>query len=108
MNYKETLNLPRTDFPMKADLPRREPLFLKRWAEMDLYGQIRAQSQGRPKFVLHDGPPYANGHIHLGHALNKILKDIIVKSRQMTGLTAPTCRAGTATACPSSTRWTRK
>ena len=89
MNYKETLNLPRTDFPMKADLPRREPLFLKRWAEMDLYGRIRAQSQGRPKFVLHDGPPYANGHIHLGHALNKILKDIIVKSRQMTGYDSP-------------------
>ncbi|MGO9578164.1 MAG: isoleucine--tRNA ligase [Desulfobaccales bacterium] len=89
MNYKETLNLPRTDFPMKADLPRREPLFLKRWAEIDLYGKIRAQSQGRPKFVLHDGPPYANGHIHLGHALNKILKDIIVKSRQMTGYDSP-------------------
>ena len=89
MNYKETLNLPRTDFPMKADLPRREPLFLKRWAEIDLYGQIRAQSQGRPKFMLHDGPPYANGHIHLGHALNKILKDIIVKSRQMTGYDSP-------------------
>ena len=89
MNYKETLNLPHTDFPMKADLPRREPLFLKRWAEIDLYGRIRAQSKGRPKFVLHDGPPYANGHIHLGHALNKILKDIIVKSRQMTGYDSP-------------------
>jgi isoleucyl-tRNA synthetase len=74
---------------MKADLPRREPLFLNRWAEMDLYGRIRAQSKGRPKFVLHDGPPYANGHIHLGHALNKILKDIIVKSRQMTGYDSP-------------------
>jgi isoleucyl-tRNA synthetase len=74
---------------MKADLPRREPLFLKRWADMDLYGQIRAQSQGRPKFILHDGPPYANGHIHLGHALNKILKDIIIKSRQMTGFDSP-------------------
>jgi isoleucyl-tRNA synthetase len=89
MNYKQTLNLPHTDFPMKADLPRREPLFLKRWAEIGLYGRIRAQSQGRPKFVLHDGPPYANGHIHLGHALNKILKDIIVKSRQMTGYDSP-------------------
>lgn len=89
MNYKETLNLPHTDFPMKADLPRREPLLLKRWAEIDLYGRIRAQSKGRPKFVLHDGPPYANGHIHLGHALNKILKDIIVKSRQMTGYDSP-------------------
>jgi len=89
MDYKATLNLPRTDFPMKAELPRREPMFLSRWAEMDLYGRIRAQSKGRPKFVLHDGPPYANGHIHLGHALNKILKDIIVKSRQMTGYDSP-------------------
>jgi isoleucyl-tRNA synthetase len=89
MDYKETLNLPRTNFPMKADLPRREPLFLKRWAELDLYSKIRAQSQGRPKFILHDGPPYANGHIHLGHALNKILKDIIVKSRQMMGHDSP-------------------
>jgi isoleucyl-tRNA synthetase len=89
MDYKETLNLPRTNFPMKADLPRREPLFLKRWTEMDLYGKIRALSQGRPKFILHDGPPYANGHIHLGHALNKVLKDIIIKSRQMTGFDSP-------------------
>jgi isoleucyl-tRNA synthetase len=89
MDYKETLNLPRTNFPMKADLPRREPLFLERWAKMDLYGKIRALSLGRPKFILHDGPPYANGHIHLGHALNKILKDIIVKSRQMTGHDSP-------------------
>jgi isoleucyl-tRNA synthetase len=89
MDYKATLNLPRTSFPMKADLPRREPLFLKRWSEMDLYGRIRAQSQGRDKFVLHDGPPYANGHIHLGHALNKILKDIIIKSRQMAGYDSP-------------------
>jgi isoleucyl-tRNA synthetase len=89
MDYKATLNLPRTDFPMKADLPRREPLFLQRWSEMDLYGKIRAKSEGRPKFILHDGPPYANGHIHLGHALNKILKDIIIKSRQMMGYDSP-------------------
>jgi isoleucyl-tRNA synthetase len=89
MDYKESLNLPRTSFPMKADLPRREPLFLQRWGEMDLYAKIRAQSQGRPKFILHDGPPYANGHIHLGHALNKILKDIIIKSRQMMGYDCP-------------------
>ncbi len=89
MDYKETLNLPRTAFPMKADLPRREPELLKRWAEMDLYALIRAQSQGRPRFILHDGPPYANGHIHLGHALNKILKDIIIKSRQMSGFDCP-------------------
>jgi isoleucyl-tRNA synthetase len=89
MDYKETLNLPRTAFPMKADLPRREPEILKRWGEMDLYARIRAQSRGRERFILHDGPPYANGHIHLGHALNKILKDIIVKSRQMMGRDCP-------------------
>ncbi len=89
MDYKGTLNLPRTSFPMKADLPRREPGILQRWAEMDLYGRLRAQSVGRPRFVLHDGPPYANGHIHLGHALNKILKDIIIKSRQMGGFDCP-------------------
>ncbi|MEW6660650.1 MAG: isoleucine--tRNA ligase [Thermodesulfobacteriota bacterium] len=89
MDYKETLNLPRTAFPMKADLPRREPELLKRWADMDLYGRIRGQSQGRGRFILHDGPPYANGHIHLGHALNKILKDIIIKSRQMAGFDCP-------------------
>ena len=89
MNYKETLNLPRTSFPMKADLPRREPKILEGWAQMDLYGRIRSQSAGGERFVLHDGPPYANGHIHLGHALNKILKDIIIKSRQMAGYDCP-------------------
>jgi isoleucyl-tRNA synthetase len=89
MDYKATLNLPRTNFPMKADLPHREPQILKRWDELDLYGKLRAQSQGRPRFILHDGPPYANGHIHLGHALNKILKDIIIKSRQMMGHDCP-------------------
>ncbi len=89
MDYKETLNLPRTSFPMKADLPRREPEILKRWAEMDLYARVRGQSRGRARFILHDGPPYANGHIHLGHALNKILKDIIIKSRQMAGFDCP-------------------
>ncbi len=89
MDYKATLNLPRTPFPMKADLPRREPDILKRWHDLDLYGRLRAQGQGRPRFVLHDGPPYANGHIHLGHALNKILKDFIIKSRQMAGLDCP-------------------
>ncbi len=89
MDYKNTLNLPKTDFPMKADLPRREPAMLQRWADLDLYGLIRRNSRGRPRFILHDGPPYANGHIHLGHALNKILKDIIIKSRQMTGCDCP-------------------
>jgi isoleucyl-tRNA synthetase len=89
MDYKATLNLPRTSFPMKADLPRREPGILKRWAEVDVYGRLRAQGAGRHRFILHDGPPYANGHIHLGHALNKILKDIIIKSRQMAGFDCP-------------------
>jgi isoleucyl-tRNA synthetase len=89
MDYKATLNLPKTDFPMKASLPQREPEMLRRWQEMDLYGRIRQQSRERPRFILHDGPPYANGHIHLGHALNKILKDIIIKSRQMMGFASP-------------------
>jgi isoleucyl-tRNA synthetase len=88
MDYKDTLNLPRTDFPMKANLPVREPELLKRWDEIGLYGLLREQAKGRPRYILHDGPPYANGHIHLGTALNKILKDMIVKSRQMTGADA--------------------
>jgi isoleucyl-tRNA synthetase len=88
-DWKDTLNLPRTDFPMKANLPVTEPAILARWQAMDLYGTIRQRRQGRPKFVLHDGPPYANGNIHLGTALNKILKDIVVKSRSMAGFDAP-------------------
>ena len=88
-DWKETLNLPRTEFPMKANLPATEPQVLARWAEMDLYGKIQARRQGAPKFVLHDGPPYANGQIHLGTALNKILKDFVVKSRSMAGFDAP-------------------
>lgn len=84
-DYKNTLNLPKTQFPMKADLPKREPLFLKEWQDKDIYKLIRQESQGRPKYVLHDGPPYANGDIHIGHALNKTLKDIIVKYRTMRG-----------------------
>jgi isoleucyl-tRNA synthetase len=87
--WKDTVNLPRTDFPMRANLPLTEPEVLARWEAMDLYGQIRARRSGAPKFVLHDGPPYANGHIHLGHALNKILKDLVVKSKTMAGFDAP-------------------
>ena len=87
--WKDTLNLPRTGFPMKANLPTTEPEALARWAAMDLYGQIRAARRGAPKFVLHDGPPYANGQIHLGTALNKMLKDFVVKSRSMAGFDAP-------------------
>ena len=88
-NYKDTLNLPKTDFPMKGNLPQREPTMLHHWKEQDLYRQIRETSAGRPKFILHDGPPYANGEIHIGHAVNKVLKDIIVKSRTLDGYDAP-------------------
>jgi isoleucyl-tRNA synthetase len=87
--WKDTVNLPRTAFPMKANLPTAEPQMLARWAEMDLYGKIRARRAGAPKFVLHDGPPYANGNIHIGTALNKILKELVVKSRSMAGFDAP-------------------
>ncbi|MDJ0665723.1 MAG: isoleucine--tRNA ligase [Desulfobacterales bacterium] len=88
MNYKKTLNLPQTKFPMKANLAQREPERLKQWEDNGLYQELRRQSRGRPRFILHDGPPYANGHIHIGTALNKILKDIIVRSRQMMGYDA--------------------
>jgi isoleucyl-tRNA synthetase len=87
--WKDTVNLPRTGFPMKANLQTAEPEAIGRWDAMDLYGQIRAKRAGSPKFVLHDGPPYANGHIHLGHALNKVLKDLVVKSRTMAGFDCP-------------------
>ena len=89
MDYKATLNLPRTDFPMKANLPQREPEWLARWEQERLYERIQEAGQGRPRYILHDGPPYANGRIHIGHALNKILKDIIVKSKTMSGYQAP-------------------
>ena len=85
MDYKNTLNLPVTDFPMKASLVAREPQQLKAWDEMRLYEKLRKVSEGKEKFILHDGPPYANGHIHIGTALNKILKDIIIKSKTMAG-----------------------
>ena len=85
VDYKSTVSLPRTDFPMKADLPRREPEILARWDELDLFHRQRAQAKGREKFILHDGPPYANGHLHSGTALNKILKDVINRSEQMRG-----------------------
>jgi isoleucyl-tRNA synthetase len=88
-DWKDTLNLPRTDFPMKANLQTAEPQALDRWKEMNLYAQIREHRRGRPKFVLHDGPPYANGKIHIGTAMNKILKDLVVKTRTMMGFDAP-------------------
>ena len=89
MDYKITLNLPQTDFPMKANLSQKEPEILKKWEEINIYRKIREVSDGRKKYILHDGPPYANGHIHQGHALNKILKDIIVKIKTMEGYDAP-------------------
>ena len=88
-NYKDTLNLPRTEFPMKANLPAREPELLKQWEETRLYQQIQKSRKGRELFVLHDGPPFANGDVHMGTALNKILKDFVVKSQTMLGKRAP-------------------
>src|SRR6202020_3545557 len=87
-DYSKTLFLPQTEFPMRAGLPQREPEILKEWNKIGLYERLRESSAGRPKFILHDGPPYANGHIHIGHALNKILKDMIVKYKTMKGFDA--------------------
>jgi isoleucyl-tRNA synthetase len=89
MDYKKTLNLPNTGFPMKGNLAQREPERLKKWNDADLYKKIREAFTGRPQFILHDGPPYANGEIHIGHAVNKVLKDIIVKSKTLSGFDAP-------------------
>ena len=89
VDLKQTVNLPQTDFPMKANLPQSEPKMLARWEEAGLYGRIRAARAGRPSYILHDGPPYANGNIHLGHAFNKLLKDFIVKSKTMAGFDSP-------------------
>jgi len=88
-DYRKTLNMPDSAFPMRGDLAKREPGWVKQWQEQQLYKKIRAASKGRPRFVLHDGPPYANGDIHIGHAVNKILKDIIVRSRTLAGFDAP-------------------
>ena len=83
-DYKDTLNLPETDFPMRAGLPKREPDWLARWRDLGVYDRLR-EKEGRESFTLHDGPPYANGHLHIGHGLNKILKDMVVRSQQMMG-----------------------
>jgi len=84
-DYSETLFLPKTSFPMRAGLPQKEPEILAFWERVALYQKLRAAARGRPKFILHDGPPYANGNIHIGHALNKILKDVVTRSQQMLG-----------------------
>ena len=86
---KYPLNLPDTPFPMRGNLPKREPAWIKEWLEKDVYGKVRAARKGAKRFLLHDGPPYANGNIHVGHAVNKILKDIILKSRTLEGFDAP-------------------
>ncbi len=88
-DYKNTLNLPQTDFPMKANLSQREVETLNKWQQMGIYAKLREQNKGKKKFILHDGPPYANGHIHVGHAVNKILKDMVVKSKSMSGFESP-------------------
>jgi isoleucyl-tRNA synthetase len=89
IDYKNTLNLPRTDFPMKANLAHAEPAILHHWESLNLYQRLREKNRDKPKFILHDGPPYANGHIHIGHALNKILKDFIIKAKTLSGYDAP-------------------
>ena len=88
-DYNSTMNLPKTSFDMRAALPKREPEMLKRWEEKNLYKNMVARNEGKPLYVLHDGPPYANGDIHLGTALNKVLKDIIVRSKNMMGFQSP-------------------
>lgn len=89
MDYNKTLNLPKTDFPMRASLPQREPEILKAWEANDQYKQLMKHNEGKPMFLLHDGPPYANGDAHIGHALNKTLKDFIVRYKNMTGFLSP-------------------
>ncbi|MEI8356622.1 MAG: class I tRNA ligase family protein, partial [Deltaproteobacteria bacterium] len=89
MEYKDTLNLPVTQFPMKANLAQKEPEILNGWEKMGLYEKLTEIGRGKPDYILHDGPPYANGHIHIGHALNKILKDFVLKSKRMSGFNAP-------------------
>ena len=84
-DYRDTVFLPETDFPMRAGLPAREPDWLERWARIGIYDRLRERGAGRTPFILHDGPPYANGHLHIGHALNKVLKDMVVRSQQMMG-----------------------
>ena len=98
-DYSKTVNLLESPFPMRGNLAKREPAWLKSWYEQKRYQKLREIAKGRPKFILHDGPPYANGDIHIGHAVNKILKDIISAAKPKPVSTRLMCRAGTATAC---------
>ncbi len=89
MDYNTTINLPKTEFSMRAGLPKKEPLILEKWEEMKLYEGIMARNEGKPSYILHDGPPYANGDIHTGHALNKCLKDFVVRYKNQSGYRSP-------------------
>jgi isoleucyl-tRNA synthetase len=102
-DYRDTVFLPKTDFPMKAGLPQKEPAILARWQAEDLYGQVREARAGREKFILHDGPPYANGDMHIGHALNHVLKDMVVRTQTMLGKDAPYVPGWDCHGLPSST-----
>ena len=102
--YGETLNLPKTDFPMRGNLPKNEPGILEFWDSIDIYDKIQKKNAGHEKFVLHDGPPYANGEIHLGHTMNKVLKDIIVKSKSIQGYDAPYVPGWDTHGCRSSSK----
>ncbi|MFD1018100.1 isoleucine--tRNA ligase [Thalassobacillus hwangdonensis] len=108
MNYKETLLMPKTDFPMRGNLPNREPDMQKQWDEMDIYGKVQERTKDRPFFVLHDGPPYANGALHMGHALNKSLKDFIVRYKSMSGYNAPYVPGWDTHGLPIETALTKK
>jgi isoleucyl-tRNA synthetase len=108
MDYNQTLNLPKTEFPMRASLPQREPEFLKAWEENKQYEELMKHNADKPMFLLHDGPPYANGDIHIGHALNKTLKDFIVRYKNMTALNPHMFQAGIPTVCRLSLRQERR
>ena len=107
-DYNSTLNLPKTDFPMRAGLPKSEPVMLEKWEKENIYNELMKLNEGKPLFVLHDGPPYANGNIHLGTALNKILKDFIVRYKNMAGFKAPFVRVGIPTVCLLSLKQEKK
>ena len=102
VDYSSTLFLPQTEFPMRGGLPKKEPELLERWARLGLYQRLREAGRGRARFVLHDGPPYANGNIHIGHALNKILKDVVTRSQHCLLYTSPSPRDLSTSRMPSS------
>ena len=108
MEYKDTLLMPKTEFPMRGNLPKREPKMQSAWEEMDIYQKVQEKTKGRPLFILHDGPPYANGDIHMGHALNKVLKDFIVRFKSMNGFHAPYVPGWDTHGLPIETALTKK